>query len=187
MAGPSAMREWKSQGGVAITRVAPGSPAARAGLEEGMIVVEANGRRLRNYLDWEAVKLDLHVTDTVTIKVKRRLGPPDTHRIITRDLPSVAAAKVSVIHGLELTTVTPAIQAERGLVSERGVLIYRVTREVREATGLQEGDVIVSINRTLVTSTDQVATLLESMGSGQVFTITFERQGSYAYTSLAFR
>ena len=33
--GASAMREWKSQGGVALSSVAPGGPAARAGLRPG--------------------------------------------------------------------------------------------------------------------------------------------------------
>ena len=43
--------------------------AGRAGpsLREGDVLVEANGRRLRNYLDWEAVKLDLHVGDSVLL------------------------------------------------------------------------------------------------------------------------
>ncbi|MGE0552418.1 MAG: trypsin-like peptidase domain-containing protein [Gemmatimonadales bacterium] len=186
VAGASAMRDWKSQGGVAVTAVDPGGPAARAGFSEGMILEEANGRRLRNYLDWEAVKLDLHVGDTVAVRVKRG-SSSETRRIITGDLPTVTAAKVSVIRGLEVITVTPGIQAERSLRTDRGALIYRITAEVSQATGLQEGDVVTFINRSPISSAAQIASLLESMRSGEVFRIVFERQGATLTTTLAFR
>ncbi|MEO8452387.1 MAG: trypsin-like peptidase domain-containing protein [Gemmatimonadota bacterium] len=181
-----AMRDWKSQGGVKVTSVAPGSPAARAGLTPNAILVEANGRKLRNYLDWESVKLDLHVSDTVSIRVKTGTATTLT-RIVSADLPSVTAAKVSVIKGLEVITVTAAVQAERRIVSDRGALIFRITEEVTRATGLTEGDVIRRINQTEIKTAAQVAGALESMGSKQVFRIYFERQGQPAYTDLAFR
>jgi serine protease Do len=186
VAGATAMRDWKSQGGLAVTSVDPGGPAARAGIRPEMILVEANGRQLRNYLDWEAVKLDLHVGDTVAVRVKRGSGT-ELRRIVTGDLPTVTATKVSVIRGLEVITVTPGIQAERGVRSDRGALIYRITDEVGRATGLQEGDVITFINRRPVSTAAEVADVLESMRSGEVFQIAFERQGTLLTTSLAFR
>jgi serine protease Do len=186
VAGANAMRDWKSQGGVAVTRIDPVGPSARAGIEEGAILVEAGGRPLRNYLDWEAVKLDLHVGDTVSVRVKGG-GGSEVRRIVTGDLPTVTAARVSVIRGLEVITVTPAIQTERGLRSDRGALVYRITDEVSRQTGLQEGDVVLYINRTPVTSAAQVARLLEAMRSGEAFRISFERQGSWLATTLSFR
>ncbi|MEP6472712.1 MAG: trypsin-like peptidase domain-containing protein, partial [Gemmatimonadota bacterium] len=61
------LENWKSQGGGLVRDVAPGGPADRAGIHRGDVLTEANGRRLRNYLDWEAVKLDLGVGDTIRI------------------------------------------------------------------------------------------------------------------------
>src|SRR5947208_1836090 len=87
VAGPGAMQDWKRQGGVTVTRVAPDGPAARAGVVENAVLVEANGRRLRNYLDWEAVKLDLHVGDPVRLRMKRG-GREETREFASGDLPT---------------------------------------------------------------------------------------------------
>ena len=186
VAGPSAMQDWKSQGGVTVTRVAADGPAARGGITEGTILVEANGRRLRNYLDWEAVKLDLHVGDKVSVRIKRGSGT-QTREFTTGDLPTSTATKVTVLRGLEVVSVTPAIQAERGLRAPRGALIVQVTDEVARGTGLREGDVILAINRSLVTNAKQFGELLEASRADQAFRIYFERNGQTIFTDLVFR
>jgi serine protease Do len=186
VAGPSAMQDWKSQGGVTVTRVAAASPAARSGITEGTVLIEANGRRLRNYLDWEAVKLDLHVGDKVSVRVKRGAGS-EARDFTTGDLPTSTATKVTVLRGLEVVTVTPAIQAERGLRAQRGALIVRVTDDVARGTGLREGDVILAINRSLVTDAKQFGDLLEASRADQAFRIYFERAGQTIFTDMVFR
>jgi serine protease Do len=186
VAGPSAMQDWKSQGGVTVTRVAANGPAARGGISEGTILIEANGRRLRNYLDWEAVKLDLHVGDKVSVRVKRGSGN-EVREFTTGDLPTSTATKITVLRGLEVVTVTAAIQAERGLRAPRGALIVRVTDDVARGTGLREGDVILAINRSLVTDAKQFADVLEASRADQAFRIYFERSGQTIFTDLVFR
>jgi serine protease Do len=183
--GARAMREWKSQGGVALASVAPDGPSARAGLRPGDVLTEANGRRLRNYLDWEAVKLDLHVGDAVEVTV--RTGKTTIRRrVVTGDLPTVTAEKITVLQDLQLINVTPAIQAERGIRSERGALIFQISPPVSRATGLRPGDVILAINRAPVRSASEVSDLL-NVRAGQVIRIYVEREGQVTFTDLVFR
>jgi len=183
--GAAGMRDWKSRGGVLVSAVAPDGPAARAGLRRGDVLVEANGRQLRNYLDWEAVKLDLHVGDAVELSV-RRAEQTMRRRVVTGDLPTVTAEKYTVLQDLELVNVTPAIRAERGIRSESGVLIFRVSPQVSRATGLQEGDVILAVNRSPVRAASQVADLL-NVRPGEVVRIYLEREGQITFTDLVFR
>jgi serine protease Do len=186
VAGANNMRAWKSSGGVQVAAVAAGGPAARAGLKEGSILVRANGRPLRNFLDWEAVKLDLHVGDAVEV-IEREGSRTVPRRITTADLPTVSAAKVNVLRGLELVTVTPAVQTERRIRSEQGALVFRVTQEVSGAVGLVEGDVIIGINRTRVTTAQQVADILDALRPREPFRLYFERGGQVGFTDLSFR
>ena len=185
VAGPQSMTDWKSAGGVTVVSVAADGPAQRAGIRTGDVLTEANGRRLRNYLDWEAVKLDLHVGDAVSVGVRNASGVTP-RRIVTGDLPTVTAEKVTILRDLELVSVTPSVQAERDLRSADGALIYRVSPEVSRATGLQAGDVIIGVNRTRVREAAHLATLLRAMQPRQPFRITFERGGVYHFVDLTF-
>jgi serine protease Do len=185
VAGAAAMRDWKRQGGVQVTRVATGGPADRAGIREGDILVEANGRPLRNFLDWESVKLDLRVGQEVTVGVRQGAATV-RRRLVTADLPSVTAERVHVLRGLELITVTPGVATERGLRSESGALILRVAPDIGAQTGLRVGDVIIGIDRTRVTSAPQFAQLLERIRPRQAFRIYFERDGQVGFTDLWF-
>ena len=182
--GVAAMRDWKRAGGVTVASVAPGGPAAKASLSRGDVLIEANGRRLRNYLDWEAVKLDLHVGDAVQLSVRsgRRTAQ---RRVVTGDLPTVTAEKYTLLEGLELIDVTPVIRAERGIRSEQGVLIFKIAPKVTEQTGIRAGDVILAINRIPVRAASQVGELL-NVRPGEVLRVYLEREGQITFTDLVF-
>jgi serine protease Do len=186
VAGADAMRDWKRQGGVLVTAVAPGGPAAKAGIRGQTVLIEAKGRTLRNYLDWEAVKLGLHVGDSVTITY-RDSDDIRTRVLVTDDLPTVTAERVKVLEALELVTVTPGIQAERGLQSATGGLIIAISDEASESTGLHTGDVILRIGGVDIKSAPQVSDLFASFQPGQRFRLVLERDGNFLYSDLIFQ
>jgi len=169
-----------------VVRVAPGSPAARAGIQGGDVVVRSRGRTLRNVYDWQAEQLDLRVGDDVPLVV-RRAGREMNVSVRVEDLPEVSARKVEVLRELQLVTLTPAIRAERGVRSPRGAVIYRASDRVSNEIGVQSGDVIVRINRTPVASAEDAARAIDYYGGRGPMRMYVERNGRLLFTDFVIR
>lgn len=190
VAGADRMGDWKSIGGVPVIRVVPDGPAAKAGVRADDVLTTANGRTLRNYLDWEAVLLDLHVGDVLTTEVSSG-GRSVTHRIVPSDLPTLSAERVR-LRGLDLATLTPGVRAELGARSEAGAALLRVPAETARLTGLRDNDIIVRIDfvegrrmvQQPVKSAQDVARILDRIPRGASFRLWVERRGGFAYTDL---
>jgi serine protease Do len=165
---------------VRVAQVAPGSPAAQAGLRVGMTIVSFNGRRVANPLDWEARMLDMRVGESAELAVREH-GRARTLRVVAGGLPSLAAERIRVLAQFELVTLTPAIRAERRLRSQQGALIVSLPAEAQRI-GLQEGDLIVGINRVPIRSAEEVGDLLRRASGRTALRITFERQGQLGST-----
>jgi serine protease Do len=169
-------------GEVRLSEVVPGSPAARAGLREGMVVRAVGRKRIRTSLDWQAALLNVAAGDALEVRVAEG-GAERTIRVVTGDLPSVGAERIQALRDFQLVTLTPAIRAERGLTSERGALIVGLSEQAR-AIGLQEGDVILQINRVAITSAEDAARVLQQL-TGRGVVMYFERRGQLGSTSFS--
>ena len=182
VAGADDLRSWKSAGGLQVTDVAPNSPADRAGLREGDVLVTAGAHTTRTFLDWEAVKLDVGPGDTVAIAYSRR-GQDRTASVVIEDLPTSSAERISTLGDIELITLTPAIRQERGLEYEHGALIYDVGDNASRNTGLRPGDLIVQINRERITRAEDVTELFNRYrGRRSPIRVYVERNGSVRYS-----
>jgi len=125
VAGAEDLRAWKRVGGLRVTEVARGGPAARAGVAPGDVLLSARNHPLRTFLDWEAVLLDTGPGDTLTVSY-RHAGESRSARLGVGDLPTTLAEQVSVLGGMKVITVTAAVRAERNIQSDHGALIYDI-------------------------------------------------------------
>jgi serine protease Do len=162
--------------GVVVASVTPGSPAARAGLQPGDVLLTARGRPLRNAFDWEARLLDLRVGEVVPLRVRRGSREFDL-RLTVADLPEATAPRVQVLRDLQLVTLTPSIRAERGIWAQGGAVVYDISPEMSEILGLQRGDVILQVNRTPVRRAEDAARAIDYYAGRGPMTVFFEREG----------
>jgi S1-C subfamily serine protease len=137
-------------------------------------------KRVRTPLDWNAGLLNTGYGETVQVRIADG-SAERTFAVVAADLPSVAAERIQALRSFQLISLTPAIRAERGLVSEQGALIAGLADDAR-AIGLQEGDVIIGINRVRIQSAEQAAAVLQSAAGGGVV-VYFERGGQLGTTS----
>ncbi len=180
VAGSEELREWKRLGGLRVTRVAQGGPAARAGIAVGDVLTAAAEQPLRTFLDWEAVKLDVAPGDSLAVQV-RRGGRQRSVKLAVEELPTSRAEKVAVLGDMELVTVTAAIQQERGLRAARGALIYRIGPATEEATGLAAGDVILQINRQTIATAEDARRAFRLAAGRTPVRVYFERGGQIGF------
>ena len=170
--------------GVPVASVIPGSPAARAGIRAGDVILRSRDRVLHNPYDWYAELLELRVGERNPLVIRRGTREiPVTVEIA--DLPDVNAPRVTVLREIELITLTPAIRAEYRIRSRQGALVNRVSERVQQQIGIQSGDVIVQINRTPIPDAEAVQRILTSYGRGGL-RMYFERGGQVYATEFAF-
>ena len=168
---------WGRTRGVRVAHVAEGSPAARAGIRVGARLLEAGGRRLTAPLDFENVLLDLRADQEIDLRLE---GSPNPMRLHAEALPTVRAERVTALRTLDLSTVTPAVRAERGMQSDAGAMIVSISPEMSQQFGLQAGDVLVRIlDSNIRTAEDAARVFREIQGLRGYLQIVVERRGQY--------
>lgn len=175
-----------SRGVTVIRRVAPGSPAARAGLSEGDELLSIGSRPIDSPIDWDVGLLDAGVRSRVTVRYTRG-GRPASADLKIEELPSEQAERVEVVRGLQLITVTPRIATEKRLGVDQGAMIVDIQQRAQRVTGLRQGDVILQLNRREVATKEDAAELFQYFAGRGKIVLFFDRNGSTLYTSFYLR
>lgn len=141
----------KNKHGAVVSKVAGNSPAARAGLEPGDIIVKVNGQQVKNSYDIRNIIGLLQIGDKVDIEVYRGDERKKIQAVIGKpQRPRLAGDKVHPRLAGTILSTTPKNQVE-------GVLFEKIeTSSYAWRVGLRPGDIIVSANRYRIRNVDQL-------------------------------
>ena len=180
--------------GVILTDVLPGSPAERAGLKEGDVVLKLDGVPVR------AVR-------QVTMEVYRRRRGDKLQFVVLRDGKEIPASVEVAEAESEREMMDSMVSVEKNLVKRIGALLIPINQETaaklgtefrnpfgllvaaRSAEGINQdidlrpGDVIFRFNGTLTTTLESIRTALDRLKSGDAVVLTIEREGQYHFVA----
>jgi serine protease Do len=169
-------------GDTQVRRVAPGSPAERAGMRVGDVLVRIEERRIDSPLDWEVGLVDAGVGSSVAVTYLRD-GRSVRVALAVEEVPDREEDRVQVLEGLELISVDEALAVQRRLQVDVGALVAEIDEPSTEVTGLRAGDVILAINRRRVETAEDAADLFQYYAGRGRIRVTYYRDGRLYYSS----
>jgi serine protease Do len=174
--------------GTIVTRVVEGSPADRAGLKPGDVVLSFDGKPIKSTDDlvWLASTAGTGKTVTLgvsgtggkrNVKVTLAAMPEEEPRVARGRLPEGSGKPVATHLGVELTRVTPEIARELELDRPAGLVVTEVDRGASAGNALRPGDVILSVNDRKMTDERDFAAATAGVKSGDTVRMLIVRQG----------
>ena len=188
-----AFKLGKSEGAL-ISDVSPGSPAERAGLKAGDVILKVDGEMVADSRSLQLLIGQMKPGRTVRLSVNRD-GADRDYTVTLGEQPADktdsgssrdGSAADRVLDGVSVETLTPELAREFDIARNlKGVLVQRVDPGSGAAeAGLERGDVILEVNRRPVTTVEQLNRYINESNSDS--TILFvNRDGRTRYVVIS--
>ena len=177
--------------GALVGDVTPNSPAQKAGLEKGDIILDINGKPVNN-----SAELRMHVSlmapgTKVNVKVFRD-GAEKTLPLTLAEMPTETAkneqpengGEDALLQGIAVENVTARTARQLGLpANATGVVVTNVEPDGKAAeSGLKRGDVIQEVNHKPVRDTADFESAMRNAKDGTLLLVN--RQGSTMFLAV---
>jgi len=175
--------------GVLVRQVENDSPASRAGLLPGDVIVAFNGTEIKTSNQLSDLVTGTAPGTRVHMKIYRNGQPQMIDTTITElhlegqtSGPTTSGASF----GLTLSDVTPDMARRLGLpAGTNGAIVEAVQPgSAADDAGVEPGDVILAVNRQPVHGASQAADALRQVGQGQTAFLLISRRGTQLFISM---
>jgi serine protease Do len=175
--------------GALVADVMPDTPAAKAGIERGDIIVEFNGRKIEEMSDLPRIVATTPPDADVPMKLLRK-GQEKVVQVKVAELKEERAAAggggtLEENLGMTVQELTPEIARSLGLSESKGVVVSNVDDgSPADEAGLRRGDVLVEANQKKLDSLRDYRAALGRVGSGDSLLLLVRRGDSVLYVAL---
>jgi len=180
--------------GVVIEDVIPEGPAASTGLMPGDIVLSVNDKQVQNVRQFALALYPFAVGENATLEIQRgkqtisyQVPVSEKQDVQERlaDLVTKEQARIPQLGILALTLDEKLAGVLPPLRNRFGVVVAgKEAYGAYEGDGPLPGDVIYSVNRTLVDSIDSLRAVLDDLKTADAIALQVERLGSLHYLVL---
>jgi serine protease Do len=177
--------------GAVLADVAPGSPADRAGLSVGDIVLTLDGKPIENGRQLHVNLYRRAVGDTVRVEVLRGDQPTTVTVPVSERADSLSAAMLpsdpreNVVGrlGILAATLDPKLAEVLPLRAKAGVVVASASATVLDSDngGLQPGDVIHAVNGQWISDLPALRAAVDGVKAGTPVVLQIERRGALMY------
>src|SRR6266568_1104405 len=174
----------KAQGAL-VSAVEPKSPADKAGIKPGDIILEVDGRAIENSIDLPRIIGESRPGTAVNLKVWRH----GQTRELRASLGEIPAEKIARAGGDARTgsgklglSVRPLTEDERNQAAAEGGLLVEEVEGAAARAGVQPGDVILALNNQPVKTADQLRRLVDR--SRGTVALLIQREGNKIYVPI---
>jgi serine protease Do len=185
-----AMKLEEHQGAL-VSEVTAGSPAAKAGLRQGDVIVGFNDATVKDSRDLPAVVAKTPVGEQATITLQRD-GKTQKVPVTVGKLPGekVSSGESSPASqsqwGLQLQEVTPQAARQHGLAGESGVMVAGVQPgSPAERAGVRAGDLIREVNRQAVQSLQEMRDAIAKADQQDALLLLVQREQGSVFVAMA--
>jgi serine protease Do len=178
----------KEPKGVLISDVVQDSPAAKAGILAGDIVVEFDKKKVDTPQDLQKVVATTTPGKGVPVKVWRDKADK-TLEIKIGDTPEDTVAlksnnKGKSVLGLDVRPITPELAKQLNLRNAEGVVVFAVEDESAAGeAGMQRGDIIREVNRQRIRSLPDFERVVRDVKEGERVTVLLQRGQQALYVA----
>jgi serine protease Do len=168
--------------GALVSRIEPGSPAEKAGLRAGDVILGVNGKTLDQFSELPATIAAIKPGATAKLQIWRDRASRDVAVTIGKLQEDKVAAVSSDKRtdsdklGLALRELTPQ---EREKMRAEGALVVEEASGPAAKAGIRRGDVILAVGDTPVKSVDELRKLAEK--SGKTVALLIQRNDRRTY------
>jgi len=183
--------------GAVVTDVLESSPAAKAGLQQGDVIVSIDGTPVENTGMLRNRVAQTPIGKKVKVGVIRDKKEKELEVLIAEQPKEIARGQEespgtpdeevsTALSGIEVRDLSPNLVQRYGLSkSDKGVVITQVEQGSAAAdSGLREGDLVVEINRQAVKSVKDYDRLAAKVGKQDTVLLLVNRQGRNSYFAI---
>jgi serine protease Do len=154
--------------GALITAVEENTPAAKAGLKRGDLIISVNGKKIQSALDLKNKIGSFAPSRVVNIKFLRN-KKIDIVNVKLASLDSIVVAGTLKYKGMELETLSPAYKQQLGK-GISGVIVTNVNIQSEAyKVGVRKGDIIIQIENIEISTIDDFKEATASKDRKRVF------------------